>query len=95
MAVQYKGPFYPVLHKTIRDNRLPKNLDILMVSAKYGLLKSDTIDVVQLVVKTNGNLRSVYIDVEGGNTLDIETTDQTVNEDTWHHIAFTVNLDLR
>lgn len=39
--MRYKGPFYPTLHKAIRENRLPKNLDILIVSAKYGLLQSD------------------------------------------------------
>ena len=39
--LRYKGPFYPTLHKAIRENRLPENLDILIVSAKYGLLRSD------------------------------------------------------
>jgi len=39
--MRYKGPFYPTLHKAIRENRLPKNLDILIISAKYGLLKSE------------------------------------------------------
>lgn len=39
--MRYKGPFYPTLHKAIRENRLPRNLDILIISAKYGLLKSD------------------------------------------------------
>ena len=38
---RYKGPFYPILHKAIRENRLPKYLDILIISAKYGLLKSE------------------------------------------------------
>jgi hypothetical protein len=50
-----------------------------------------TIGVAQLVVKTDGNLKGVYADVEDSNGLDIETTDQTVNDDTWHHIAFTVS----
>lgn len=40
-VMRYKGPLYPTLHKAIRENRFPKNLDILIVSAKYGLLKSD------------------------------------------------------
>ena len=39
--MRYKGPFYPTLHKAIRENRLPKYLDILIISAKYGLLKSE------------------------------------------------------
>ena len=39
--MRYKGPFYPTLHKAKRENRLPKDLDILIISAKYGLLKSD------------------------------------------------------
>lgn len=39
--MRYKGPFYPTLHKAIRENRLPKSLDILIISAKHGLLKSD------------------------------------------------------
>lgn len=40
-VMRYKGPFYPTLHKAMRENRFPKNLDILIVSAKYGLLTSD------------------------------------------------------
>ena len=39
--MRYKGPFYPTLHKAIRENYFPKNLDILIISAKYGLLKSE------------------------------------------------------
>lgn len=39
--MRYKGPFYRTLHKAMRENRFPKNLDILIVSAKYGLLTSD------------------------------------------------------
>ena len=39
--MRYKGPFYPTLHKALREDRLPQNLDILIISAKYGLLKSD------------------------------------------------------
>ena len=39
--MRYKGPFYPTLHKATREDRFPKSLDILIVSAKYGLLKSD------------------------------------------------------
>ena len=50
-----------------------------------------TIGVAQLIVKTDGNLKGVYVDVEDENGLAIETTDQTVNDDTWHHIAFTVS----
>ena len=38
---RYKGPFYPTLHKAKRENYFPENLDILIISAKYGLLKSD------------------------------------------------------
>jgi len=39
--MRYKGPLYPTLHKAIRENRLPKSLDIFIVSANFGLLKSD------------------------------------------------------
>lgn len=39
--IRYKGPFYPTLHKAIREGYLPEKLDILIISAKYGLLKSD------------------------------------------------------
>ena len=40
-VMRYKGPLYPTLHKVMRENRFPKSLDILIVSAKYGLLTSD------------------------------------------------------
>ena len=39
--MRYKGPLYTTLHKASRERRFPKSLDILIVSAKYGLLKSD------------------------------------------------------
>ncbi len=38
---RYKGQFYLTLHKAIRESYFPKYLDILIISAKYGLLKSD------------------------------------------------------
>ena len=40
-VMRYKGPLYPTLHKVMREDRFPKSLDILIVSAKYGLLTSD------------------------------------------------------
>ena len=40
-VMRYKGPFYPTLHKAMRENRFPKSLDILIISAEHGLLKSD------------------------------------------------------
>ena len=39
--MRYKGPLYTTLHKARRENCFPKSLDILIVSARYGLLKSD------------------------------------------------------
>ena len=36
----YDGPAYRTLRKMRRENRLPKNLDILIISARYGLLFS-------------------------------------------------------
>lgn len=35
------GGVYPMLHKAINDGYLPENLDILIISAKYGLLEWD------------------------------------------------------
>ena len=35
------GGIYPKLHKAIKDGYFPKNLDILIISAKYGLLRWD------------------------------------------------------
>ena len=40
-VMRYKGPLYPTLHKAIREKRFPESLDILIVSAKYGVLTSD------------------------------------------------------
>ena len=40
-VMRYKGPFYPTLHKAMGENRFPKSLDILIISAKYGLLTSE------------------------------------------------------
>lgn len=40
-VMRYKGPLYPTLHKAMRENRFPESLDILIVSAKHGLLTSE------------------------------------------------------
>jgi len=40
-VMRYKGPLYPTPHKAMREDRFPKSLDILIVSAKYGLLTSE------------------------------------------------------
>ncbi|MDW7726578.1 MAG: hypothetical protein SCH70_05600 [Candidatus Methanoperedens sp.] len=37
----YNGPFYQTIKKTFRQNGLPDNLDILILSAKYGLIPSN------------------------------------------------------
>ena len=35
---RYDGPTYRTLWKCLREGRLPDNLDVLIISAKYGLL---------------------------------------------------------
>ena len=35
------GPFFPTLRKARRKNYFPKTLDVLIISAKYGLLELD------------------------------------------------------
>lgn len=37
----YDGPFYRIIRKAFRDRGRPKNLDILILSAKYGLISSE------------------------------------------------------
>lgn len=39
----YTGINYKTIKKLGRENKLPKNLDILIISAKYGLINSNTI----------------------------------------------------
>ena len=41
VVMRYKGLLYPTLRKAMRENRFPRSLDILIVSAKYGLLTSE------------------------------------------------------
>lgn len=42
-AIQrYKGAWYGVINKLKREGNLPDNLDILIISAKYGLINSET-----------------------------------------------------
>lgn len=36
---RYDGPTYRTLRKRYRDGRFPDNLDVLIISAKYGLLQ--------------------------------------------------------
>lgn len=80
---------------TVAWVKIPSQDDDFYLTAaalEPGLLGSSTvIGVAQLIVKTDGNLKGTYIDVEDEEGLDIETTDQTINDDTWHHIAFTVS----
>lgn len=37
----YDGPTYQILRKAKREGRFPDNLDIFIISAKYGLLTSE------------------------------------------------------
>lgn len=79
---------------TVAWVKIPDQADDFYLTAAAidpGLLGATTIGVVQLVVKTDGNLQGVYVDVERDNGITIDTTNQTVNDDTWHHIAFTVS----
>ena len=39
---RYTGAWYQVIKKLKRERRFPDNLDILIISAKYGLIDSDT-----------------------------------------------------
>ena len=35
---RYDGPTYRTLRKAMHEGRIPKNLDVLIISAKYGLI---------------------------------------------------------
>lgn len=39
--LRYKGAWYGVINKLKREGRFPSNLDVLFISAKYGLIRSD------------------------------------------------------
>ena len=39
---RYTGAWYGVIDKVKREGNLPDNLDILIISAKYGLINSET-----------------------------------------------------
>ena len=85
----------PNQFSTVAWVKIPNQDDDFYLTAaalELGLLgSSTTIGVAQLIVKTDGNLKGTYIDIEDEEGLDIETTDQTINDDTWHHIAFTIS----
>jgi len=36
---RYEGVYYKVINKLKRENKFPSNLDIIIISAKYGFLK--------------------------------------------------------
>jgi len=38
---RYDGVYYKVIKKLRREDKLPENLDIVIISAKYGFLKPD------------------------------------------------------
>lgn len=41
-AIQrYKGPFFPSIRKAMREGYFPESLDILILSAKYGIIRHD------------------------------------------------------
>lgn len=41
-AIQrYKGAWYGVINKLNREGDLPENLDVFIISAKYGLINSE------------------------------------------------------
>lgn len=37
----YDGPFYRIIRKAFRDHGKPDSLDIMILSAKYGLIRAD------------------------------------------------------
>lgn len=39
---RYTGPSYRILQKLARERGLPENLDIFIISGKFGLVRSDT-----------------------------------------------------
>jgi len=39
----YDGPSYMIIRKIIREENLPRDLDIYIVSGKYGLIRSDEV----------------------------------------------------
>jgi len=38
---RYTGAWYGVINKLKRENKFPSNLDVVIISAKYGFLRSD------------------------------------------------------
>ncbi len=48
---RYDGVFYRIIKKLKRENKLPEKLDIIIISAKYGFLKStDLIENYDLIM---------------------------------------------
>ena len=38
---RYEGVYYKVINKLKRENKFPSNLDVIIISAKYGFLKQN------------------------------------------------------
>ena len=52
---RYDGPTYRTLRKAMHEGRIPKNLDVLIISAKYGLIGSDIIEAIQTLIAENAS----------------------------------------
>jgi len=39
--LRYKGAWFGVINKLKREGRFPSNLDVMIISAKYGIIRSD------------------------------------------------------
>lgn len=45
----YDGPYYKIIRKMMREGTFPRNLDVFILSAKYGLIESsETIELYDL-----------------------------------------------
>src|SRR5256885_14806426 len=75
---RYDGIFFRILRKARREGNWPDNLDVLIISAKYGLLELDTsiekYDLRMTVVQAQ-QLKSVVAPL-----LTKRVTDQTYTE---------------
>lgn len=74
--------------------KIPKQADdfeVTAYSSDPGFPDSVVTGAARLTVKSDGNLSALYADLEDNKLLTVETTDQNVSDNRWHHIAFTIS----
>ena len=66
---RYIGGYYRIIHKLMREGQFPDNMDMLILSAKYGLIQTETL--IENYDQKMSKPRAIELQDEVGRALDL------------------------